>query len=281
MRGKLRFGFLKALTATGVIFWLACGGEERAPAPPPAGPPCIAVYGDSRTGHDVHREIVDLILGHEPAVVFHTGDLVENGNDPKEWERFNEITAGLRARAEFYPALGNHENESPLFFENFELPGNEQWYSVSRFGLHFFVLDTNVNFKPGSPQYQWLENELAAHEGEFDVGVFHHPPFSLTRSEPPGTEVGQYLVPLFRKYDVELVFCGHDHNYQRFYDRGIYYVITGGGGAPLYGRNLTDPRCQKFIQTYHYCFLGIYPDRVTVAVVDINGHLIDAFHIDR
>jgi hypothetical protein len=34
--------------------------------------------------------------------------------------------------------------------------------------------------------------------------------------------------------DRRLVITGHDHNYQRYTKNGIQYVITGGGGAPLY-----------------------------------------------
>jgi len=256
---------------------LACQQDNAPPAP--AGPAVVAVYGDSRTGHDVHEAIVAQIMGRAPAVVFHTGDLVEDGLSRRDWDRFNRITAALRARAEFFPALGNHENESPLFFENFQLPGNERWYAVRRYGLHFFVVDTNVNFQPGSPQYKWLEEELAANAGAFDVTVFHHPPFSLTREDAIGADVRKYLVPLFDEYDVELVFAGHDHNYQRFFYHGTYYIVTGGGGAPLYGRTLADPRCQKFVAAYHFCSLAVAADRVTLAAFDLNGNIIDAFHI--
>ena len=49
--------------------------------------------------------------------------------------------------------------------------------------------------------------------------------------------------PLLAAGHVDVLFCGHDH----IYERGVgstptgklTYVVTGGGGAPLY-----NPRCQ-------------------------------------
>jgi hypothetical protein len=42
------------------------------------------------------------------------------------------------------------------------------------------------------------------------------------------------LDSLFQKHGVKLVFQGHDHLYYRTVRSGITYVVTGGGGAPLY-----------------------------------------------
>ena len=39
-------------------------------------PSYIAIYGDSRTGHDIHRQIVKAMLHYKPSVVFHTSDIV-------------------------------------------------------------------------------------------------------------------------------------------------------------------------------------------------------------
>ena len=83
----------------------------------------IVIYGDSRTGHKNHKRIVEAILKVKPRVVFHTGDLVNDGLDSKDWKIFNRITSELLTTAEFYPSMGNHENDSKLFFDNFSLPG--------------------------------------------------------------------------------------------------------------------------------------------------------------
>ena len=55
----------------------------------------IVIYGDTRTGHDKHREVVASILKKNPKVVFHTGDLVADGTKSDQWDVFNEITSGF------------------------------------------------------------------------------------------------------------------------------------------------------------------------------------------
>ena len=120
----------------------------------------IIIYGDTRTDHENHQIVVDAIVAENPKYVFHTGDLVDHGEIAEEWIIFNEITAELQSMAEFYPVLGNHEDNSQNYFDNFELPNNEIWYSVEIENLLFIILDSNIDITSGSEQYIWLENEL-------------------------------------------------------------------------------------------------------------------------
>jgi len=126
---------LISLTIILISFQLSCFsiGDHQTVSQP------IVIYGDSRTGHQTHQNIVDEIIKTKPALVFHTGDLVEDGLIPDQWATFNEIISDLIKISDFYPALGNHENNSPLFFNNFILPNNERWYSVEKDNLHFMV----------------------------------------------------------------------------------------------------------------------------------------------
>ncbi len=145
--------------------------------------PCILVYGDTRTGHSVHQALVDSMVLLKPAAVFHTGDLVSDGTVADQWATFNSITSALRAESDYFPALGNHEHQSPLFFDNFELPNNEQWYSVERNNTHFIVLNSCVDMGPSSEQYRWLLADLDSINAAitFRVVVFHQPLHSTGR----------------------------------------------------------------------------------------------------
>jgi hypothetical protein len=84
----------------------------------------------------------------------------------------------------------------------------------------------------------WLAAELQKSEGEtglvYRVVVLHHGPFS---SGPHGRNVRMQnaSVPdLLVKAKVDLVLSGHDHLYERGFGGGLRYVVSGGGGAPLY-----------------------------------------------
>jgi predicted phosphodiesterase len=245
--------------------------------------PCLAVIGDTRTNHQIHRSLVDSIVALKPAAVFHTGDLVEDGTQAAQWDTFNVITAQMRASAEFYPALGNHEKQSQLYFDNFVLPHNEQWYSVDRLNTHFIILNSCVPGDTASEQYQWLKSDLAGVSDtiRFIVVVFHHPPYSTSRHAEDEKGLRQTWVPLFEQYGVDVVFNGHDHCYERSWCGGRYYIISGGGGAPLYDQSRQHPCSQLYLKTYQFCKLSIVGRRMIVKTYDASGQLIDQFEIDN
>jgi len=90
---------------------------------------------------------------------------------------------------------------------------------------------------------------------------------------------------------VDIVFGGHDHLYTR-YGRypadspvpginGVNYVVTGGGGAPLYIPNKKD---QAPIVTtekkFHFMVLDVNGNDISVVVKDEVGTVLDAFTLD-
>ena len=113
----------------------------------------VVVFGDSRTGHAIHQQVVNLIYNLDPIAIFHLGDAVEDGNQAAQWQTFNSIESKLIDNYNFYIAAGNHDAESNLYYDNFSLPGNEKWYSVNYEGIHWTVLNSNLDLMPGSPQY--------------------------------------------------------------------------------------------------------------------------------
>lgn len=243
----------------------------------------IVIYGDTRTDHVAHRRVVDAIMKAKPRVVFHTGDLVEHGLNPDHWAVFKEITSELFETAKFYPSLGNHENDSRLYFDNFDLPNNERWYSVEVNHIHFVVLDSNSDIGKGSEQYQWLENDLRSISAKrrLVIAIFHHPPFSTGPHAEDEKSLRKTFVPLFEKYGVDMVFNGHCHAYERSLRNNIYYIVTGGGGAPLHDQVRASPHSQVFIKVHHFCRLTVGENLITLSVFDIDSNLIDIVTVDR
>lgn len=242
----------------------------------------FAVYGDSRTNHGTHRKIAQLIVKARPSAVFHLGDMVERATSKRDWARFNEITAHLRSQAEFFPAVGNHDNDSAFFFRNFPYLSSKRWYSLDRGGVHFIVLDCCSKLEPGSPQYGWLEADLKASKRKpgFIAVILHDPIFSSGHHLPQPALV-QALVPLLEGYGADIVFSGHDHNYERSYRNNIYYVISGGGGAELRGLERANPYSQVFKKTNHFCLISVSGKVMKIEVIDIDSRLIDSFEIQK
>ncbi|MCP4541109.1 MAG: metallophosphoesterase family protein [Chloroflexi bacterium] len=238
----------------------------------------FAVLGDTRTGHLAHQGVVDRIVGLEPDFVLHSGDFVNNGTKASEWDTFFDIERSLMRQAPLFGALGNHERNSQHYYDAFHLPGNEQWYSFDYGNTHFVALqlDGYANYTPGSPQYIWLENDLANTDRFWKI-VFLHPPLHSSGRHGGNETVRDALGPLFADYDVDLVFSGHDHDYERSIVGDVVYVVTGGGGAPLYEQEESNPYSVYFASVNHCVSISINANTLTGVGVEPNGAQFDPF----
>ncbi len=252
----------------------------------------FVVYGDTRTGADVHRQVAAAIAASGPDIVFHTGDLVGAGRDYGLWgtEFFGPADAMLPG-APVVSVLGNHEYGGagpPWFFYFFDRPVPEGWFAMTYGNARFIGLDTNVGYSPGSPQYEWLVQELqsaAYRDASWHIAFFHHPPFTCTTGHSDDTTVQRQLVPLFEQSGVDAVFSGHSHAYERYLHHGVHYIVTAGGGAPLYGLATdTVPPIRQFgLSTYHYCVVDVDPSAgtLTIAATNLSGQVFDGVVLSK
>jgi acid phosphatase type 7 len=240
---------------------------------------CITVYGDTRSDHEAHRRVVSRIMADKPSVVFHTGDMVSRGGSARDWKYFNEISSGLRATAEFFPVHGNHEDHAPLYFQNFKLDPRNIWYSVDRWGVHFVVLDSESPLWEGSSQGKWLEEDLSRSTAPYVAVVLHRPVYGTGPHAVHDTKVlAPILAPIFKKHGVGVVFSGHDHVYERSEVDGIIYIVTGGGGAPLYPkRKGSSPYSKVFVPKHNFVDLSLNSDGLLGEAFGDDGALLDSF----
>jgi len=238
----------------------------------------FVAFGDTRTGHKVHQAVVARIVAQTPDFVLHTGDLVAMGTATHLWETFFEIERELMARIPLFPALGNHEGNNPRYFDLFYLPGNERWYAFDYGNARFICLQVDgfAEFGPKGEQYAWLEETLAANTQPWLFVTFHVPPYSSARDDLEN-DVRQTLVPLFERYGVDVVFSGHEHNYERNEVSGITYVVTAGGGAPLYALQEPGPTQAAFARAYHLVLVRIDGGRLQATVISSEGEVLDEF----
>jgi 3',5'-cyclic AMP phosphodiesterase CpdA len=110
---------------------------------------------------------------------------------------------------------------------------SERYYSFDWGDVHVLVLDViSTDFGHGGRQWSFADADLAAASSSWKLVVLHYPPYSAGPSGGNG-EVRRELPPVFEARQVDVVFSGHDHGYQRFAARnGVRYIVTGGGGAP-------------------------------------------------
>ena len=81
---------------------------------------------------------------------------------------------------------------------------------------------------------------------------------------------------MFERYGVDIVFNGHDHNYERSIINNITYIVTGGGGSLLYD-NGHSPWTVYSEKTYHFCLLTVNASLLTFEAKRPDGSVFDSF----
>jgi len=239
----------------------------------------FVAMGDHRSNPSAHLSVVNRVIAINPDLCVDTGDLVGNGDNASEWDpQFFTPEKELMKSVCLFPAIGNHEYDYTNYLDYFYLPtgpGNERYYSFDYGNAHFVALDTNISYSAGSAQYTWFVNDLQSTTKPWRFVYFHHPPYSSS-SHGSNTNVRAQLCPVIEANGVQMVFSGHDHDYERSYVNGVYYIVTGGGGAPLYPAG-TSSWTQFSASAYHACKVSIAGNNLTLEAIKPDGTVIDSF----
>ncbi|OGR96348.1 MAG: hypothetical protein A2V88_14510 [Elusimicrobia bacterium RBG_16_66_12] len=173
--------------------------------------------------------------------IFQLGDMVSRGTSAG----FLAFIRGLFAsgtRTPYLTALGNHDRHKPhgvthdrMYRAAFGSPD----YSFTRGGWRFVVVDSSVG-RVTEAQLKWLEGEL---DPAVPAVVFTHiPPAPLSEWTDWGRlkgaggfkEGGEEFMRLMSAKKVARVYMGHIHGLGVLERGGVKYVLTGGGGSPLF-----------------------------------------------
>src|SRR5215207_2856696 len=100
-----------------------------------------------------------------------------------------------------------------------------------------YQVDYDYHWAPGTPQWEWLKADLAAHPSLLKFAFLHYTLYS----DNPIEAASPYLLGsnglegLLKQHSVDIAFTGHAHIYERNLPSasGVPNYITGGGGAPL------------------------------------------------
>ncbi|MFF9273701.1 purple acid phosphatase family protein [Streptomyces griseosporeus] len=259
-------------------------------APAHKAPFTFTAFGDQ--GVSYHGLANDaLILGQRPAFHLHAGDIAyadpsgggkttDSGFDARVWDQFLYQTESVAKSVPWMVSYGNHDMEawySPNGYggqeARFTLPDNGPdrknlpgVYSFTHGNTAVISLDPNdISFEipanlgiSGGTQTRWFEAQLkkyrAAKDIDFVVVFFHHCAYCTSTAHASEGGVRQEWVPLFEKYQVDLVINGHNHVYERTdvlkggrvakklpiggtaYPEtdGVVYVTAGAAGRSLY-----------------------------------------------
>jgi hypothetical protein len=262
------------------------GHFSTAPAQGSAVPVTFIVYGDDRTDPTAHAAIARAMLQVPSAFLVNTGDMVEDGSDADAWQSFFDVEAPLLRDRPIFAAVGNHELVNDLAGSNFvryfgfsNPSGPPTLYGTVRFGLvRFFFLNGMHGWDSGEER-DWLARALASADTEpglvWRIAVVHHGPWS---SGPHGSNANLLdagIPELLAAHHADLFLSGHDHIYERGSSDGVKYLVSGGGGAPLYRIDRLQPTSLKAEAAYHFIEISATPSQVRIVARRVDGTVLD------
>ncbi len=220
----------------------------------------------------------------------------------RTWWDFWENNSRSARKRPWMPSAGNHENEmgnGPIGYQAyqtyFSLPESAGqtdvtrglWYAFTAGAVRVIsIANDDVTYQDGGNSYvrgyssgaqkAWLETELAAARSDQEVDwivVCMHQVAISTADKFNGADLGirEQWVPLFDKYGVDLVVCGHEHHYERSHpirgqesnatltplaaatatdmidtSKGTVHMVIGGGGTSVPSNQLffNPPQCR-------------------------------------
>jgi hypothetical protein len=220
----------------------------------------------------------------------------------RTWWDFWENNSRSARNRPWMPSPGNHENElgnGPIgyqayqtFFSVPEATGQTDltkglWYAFTAGSVRVVsIANDDVCYQDGGNSYvrgyssgaqkAWLEKELAGARADHSIDwivVCMHQVAISTADKFNGADLGirEEWVPLFDKYGVDLVVCGHEHHYERSHPirgreanptltpvpsatgtdvidttKGTVHMVIGGGGTSVPSNQLffNPPQCR-------------------------------------
>ncbi len=241
--------------ATGSEVWSATQSFTTVPS---SGEITVGISGDARDQVSTFQLVQERMRDAAVNFQLFSGDIVDIGTeemlytqwlnsiwqDPADNTKF--ITLGQQY---FVPIAGNHENEAARFYANFSIPGEGDYAeSYASFGLgaaHVVMLDdqpvaTQQGSDHATKELAWLDSDLSAANADranhpFIIVVSHRGLFStaLHSNDSDVLAARAAFAPIYDKYHVDMVFNGHDHEYER--SKPLKAGTSNPGGEPIVG----------------------------------------------
>ncbi|MFC2079058.1 metallophosphoesterase [Candidatus Bipolaricaulota bacterium] len=270
-------------------------------APPPGAAVDFVVLSDTQNQLEgVNRlELVGTAIANDPMdfdFILHAGDIVESPSS-FYWDDWFASFGGMLARAPFIPVPGNHEKNHRSYYSNFELPpgagkNDERWWALHWGDVVVVGIDTNVRSAIDiRAQQDWAREHLSGPEPHKFV-IFHHPVFTSDSEYGTGNFYDTIFHPVFVETNVDIVFNGHSHHYERINRDDVTYMVVGGGGAtPRQTRPDHIQGSDVSVEGHHFYVRvatsdeGIRVETVSVAretgttAIATDGQLLDSFEL--
>ena len=268
----------------------------------------FVAMGDSRDSATLWRQVQERAMGAmtPPDFELFTGDAVLVGFLQNLWQDWFDGARASMAVVPFVMVHGNHEGLSVNYLQQFAQPQagvasqDELYFSFDYGPVHFVILNdtplrSDYTGDVLGTQLAWLRADLTRARANrarvpFIVAAHHKPAFA---SSGHSTDVDVMTVrtgwaPVFDEFGVDVVFNGHEHDFEVSQEidgqgrpvsgrRGTRYVISGGAGAGLtsLGSGGAAPWSAYFESTLNFLQVHATMTRLEVTPYRADGTIIE------
>jgi 3',5'-cyclic AMP phosphodiesterase CpdA len=199
----------------------------------------------------------------------HLGDMVSRGTT-RRFLRFFETLSECAAASPYLTVLGNHDRRAPHGETDSRLYRSlfgKTNYRFDRGLARFVMLDTSRR-RLTRRQLVWLDAALRT--GQRKLVFTHVPPADFGEWAGLGgfREGAREFLSILRARRADRAFFGHIHAFDVREHQGVRFILTGGGGSPLFpvgGR-------ERF---YHYIVVEVGPEGLRETVRFADGRRLD------
>jgi hypothetical protein len=176
------------------------------------------------------------------------GDNAYNRGTDSEYQvnYFNIYSPNILKNHQLFPSPGNHDYANTAdrqkdhkipYYSIFSTPsiaqcggiasGTKAYYSWNWGNIHFLSLDSYGEENNGTTrlydtlgaQVKWIKHDLAANKKPWVIAYWHHPPYTMgshnSDMEKDLVGIRQNFIRILERMGVDLIICGHSHNYER------------------------------------------------------------------
>jgi 3',5'-cyclic AMP phosphodiesterase CpdA len=222
---------------------IVVGSNERSPLLKPASLK-FAVIGDSGRWSTEQRETAAQLARQRENFRFDfvlmLGDNNYGDGSPESYlhafeEPFEPL---LKAGVRFYAARGNHDVGPQWNYPLFNMGGHRYYTFEDNAGVappllgervRFFAVDS-VNLD--DDQMSWLDRQLSKSKAGWKIVFLHHPIYSSGRYAYSSAIRRRTLEQTLIEHQVDVVFSGHEHLYERMMPQGgVVHFVNGAAGS--------------------------------------------------
>ena len=273
--------------------WSDVGSFATAPAEPDASF-TFAVIGDTRSlDQSMWHDALEQVAAQGVDFLLFAGDAVDIGLLQSQWDVWFDAGQPYLASLPIIPANGNHDTIGVHWLAQFAFPRNEVSFGY-RYGNTAVVAMTDAFVQANDPVWgrsvDFLDEAFGSNaDARWRVLVNHRAFYSASLHGRSADLVADWL-PVVDRHAVDLVFNGHDHNYERSKplrgDRvveageGTVYVVSSGVGAPLYDNGI-DWWTETSSKVSTFCVVSVTVEAIEVVAYRMDGSVLDRFELTK